>query len=120
MNFSKFLYMFFCFSSFNNGAKLSLYAGLLGNMTVESLLRVDPKSGVSVISMKFTPSYIRDVLGRIHRISQPEANCSFAGDKVHTRLSAHFSSSAIHLLCPGPNSTRYKSSWLLLRRDWSC
>ena len=58
MNFSRFLYMFFCFSSFNNGAKLSLYAGLFGYSIVVSLLRIDPKLGVSVISMKFTPSYI--------------------------------------------------------------
>ena len=58
MNFSRFLYMFFCLSSFNNGAKLSLYAGFFGYCTVASLLRIDPKSGVSVISMKFTPSYI--------------------------------------------------------------
>ena len=66
MNFSRFLYMFFCFSSFNNGAKLILYAGSSGNWTLASVLRVDPKSGVSVISMKFTPSYITRFISIIH------------------------------------------------------
>lgn len=58
--------MFFCFSSFNNGAKLSLYAGLLGYWTIASLLRVNPKSGVSVISMKFTPSYVTSCISIIY------------------------------------------------------
>ena len=66
MNFSRFLYMFFCFSSFNNGAKLSLYAGLFGYWTVASLLTVDPKSEVSVISMKFTPSYVTSSISIIY------------------------------------------------------
>lgn len=64
VNFSRFLCIFFCFSSFNNGTRLSLYAGLFGNFTVASVLTV-PRSRVSVTSMKLMPAFMRDLLASL-------------------------------------------------------